>query len=61
MQGAHVLHDIRGGPLYAGGGHFELDPAQIGHRHDTGKKMASDLAVRPMPNRACAHQIIVLA
>jgi hypothetical protein len=52
----HILHDIGDGPVDAGGCQLELDPAQIRHRHDTGEKMASDLAVLPMPNRACAHQ-----
>jgi hypothetical protein len=61
MQTVHILHDIGDGPVDAGSRQLELDPAQIRHRHDTGKKMASDLTVRPMPNRAYAHQIIVLA
>lgn len=37
---------------------FQLDLGQIGHSHNAGKKMTTDLAANPVPDRACAHQIV---
>jgi hypothetical protein len=57
----HIFHDIGRCSFYSRRRQSEFDPTEIRHGHDASEKMASYLAVGPVTNGACPHEVIVLA
>ena len=57
----HVLHHARGGPLHAALVESDFQSAQIRECYHAGKKVAADLAVGPVSDRAGANQVIIFA